>query len=278
VFLVTGASGNVGGAVLAALMDAGRPVRVLSRSGGADGLPDGVEVARGDLDDPASVGAAAGGVQAAFLLPGFSDMPGVLAALRAAGVGHVVLLSGSSAEGGDRSNAVSAYMIASEEAVRGSGVPWTILRPSAFMSNLLRWNDQLAAGDVVRLPWADVRTALLDPADIGAVAALALGSAEHHGTVHRLTGPEAFTPGEQVAVLAEALDRPLRFEGQTDEEAREEMLASTPAEYVDAFFSFYSDGTLDESVVLPTVGDLLGRPAGTLRDWTRANAHRFADA
>jgi uncharacterized protein YbjT (DUF2867 family) len=276
--LVTGASGNIGGAVVAALLDRGRPVRVLSRSGSADGLPEGVDVARGDLDDPASVGAAAGDAEAAFLLPGFKDMPGVLAALREAGVGHVVGLSGSSAAGGDTDNAVSRYMIESEQAVRDSGLPWTILRPSAFMTNLLRWLPQLEAGDVVRLPWEHIRTALLDPRDIGEVAATALGSPDHHGAVHRLTGGEALTPAEQVAILAEGIGRDLRFEGQSDEEARAEMSEAMPAPYVDAFFSFYSDGTLDESVVLPTVQDVLGRPPGTLPEWVRDHADRFPRA
>ena len=86
-------------------------------------------------------------------------MEGVLAEVRGAGVERVVLLSGSSAASGDTGNAVSAYMIRSEDAVRESGVPFTILRPFGFMSNALRWRDQLRAGDVVREPFADVAVA-----------------------------------------------------------------------------------------------------------------------
>jgi hypothetical protein len=47
------------------------------------------------------------------------------------------------------------------------------------------------------------------------------------------------------------------------------MSAAMPAEYVDAFFSFFADGTLDESKVLPTVQELTGRPARTFRQWPR---------
>jgi len=65
-------------------------------------------------------------------------------------------------------------MSASEAAVHGSGLPWTVLRPSAFMSNTLEWVPQLRAGDLVRAPFAGVRAATVDPADIAAVAALAL--------------------------------------------------------------------------------------------------------
>jgi hypothetical protein len=45
--------------------------------------------------------------------------------------------------------------MASEDAVRSSGVSWTILRPSGFMSNALRWAPQISAGDVVRAPFAN---------------------------------------------------------------------------------------------------------------------------
>ncbi|MFI9587642.1 hypothetical protein ACIHCQ_38880 [Streptomyces sp. NPDC052236] len=48
-------------------------------------------------------------------------------------------------------------------------------------------------------------------------------------------------------ILGEMLGRELRFEGQSDDEARAELSALMPQRYVDAFFSFYSDGTLDES-------------------------------
>jgi hypothetical protein len=78
--------------------------------------------------------------------------------------------------------------IRSESAVRDSGVPWTILRPSAFMSNALRWLPQLNAGDVVRAAFASVQTATVDPYDIAAVAAQALRRQEHEGRVYQITG------------------------------------------------------------------------------------------
>jgi hypothetical protein len=69
------------------------------------------------------------------------------------------------------------------------------------------------------------------------------------------------------------LGRPLRFEAQPDDEARTEMSAAMPAEYVDAFFRFYVDGELDESMVLPVVPDLVGRPADLRAVGTRSR-HR----
>jgi uncharacterized protein YbjT (DUF2867 family) len=134
-------------------------------------MPEGVEGVVGDLDRPESLAEALDGVGGVFLLSGYKDMPGLLAETRRAGVGYVVLLSGSSAEDGDMGNAISRYMILSEAEVRESGVPWTVLRPSGFMSNALRWTPQLRAGDVVLAPFAGVRVAAIDPHDIAAVAA-----------------------------------------------------------------------------------------------------------
>jgi len=274
--LVTGAAGNVGGEVVRALLDGGQQVRGLTRDGIATGLPAAAERAVGDLDRPDTLGPALDGASGMFLLPGYRDMPGVLAMAGRSGVERVVLLSGGSAGNGDLTNAVSRYMIRSEEAVRGSGLAWTILRPSAFMSNAFRWLPQLRADDAVRAPFAGVRTAVTDPADIAAVAAVALISGGHDHATYRLTGPESLLPAEQVDILARVLGRPLRFEAQPNDEARKEMTAAMPADYVDAFFRFYVDGELDESMVLPTVPQITGRPARTFEQWARAHAGAFA--
>ncbi|MCP9951396.1 hypothetical protein [Actinomadura madurae] len=173
-------------------------------------------------------------------------------------------------------NAVTRYMVVTERAVHDSGLPWTILRPSAFMSNALRWLPQLRAGDTVRLPFANVRAAVVDPHDIAAVAATALLEDGHEGRTYYPTGPESLLPSDQVAILGETLGRDLRFEAQPDDEARAEMTGQMPAEYVDAFFDFYVNGSLDESVVRPTVQDVTGTPPRTFADWTKTHITTFA--
>jgi uncharacterized protein YbjT (DUF2867 family) len=273
--LVTGATGNVGAELVTALAEAGEPVRALVRKPQDAVLPHGVEPVAGDLNRPESLTGALDGARGLFLLPGYADLPGLLALARRAGVARVVLLSGGSAALEDMDNAVSRYMTVSERDVRESGVPWTFLRPRAFMSNALRWLPQLATGDVVRVPFAGVRAAAIDPFDIAAVAARALLSDGHAGQIYELTGPESLLPADQVGVLATVLERDLRCEGLTNEEARAEMGAAMPVEYVDAFFSFYVDGTLDESQVFPTVREVTGRPPRTFERWALAHADAF---
>jgi uncharacterized protein YbjT (DUF2867 family) len=273
--LVTGATGNVGAEVVRALTDAGEQVRALTRSDTLSGLPAGVEAVAGDLNRPDSLAPALAGVRGVFLLPGYEDMDETLAAIRAAGVQRVVLLSGSSAGTGDTSNAVTAYMMRSEAAVTQSGVPWAILRPFGFMSNALRWRPQLQEGDVIHEPFADVPVAVIDPHDIAAVAASALRGAEHEGHTYVLSGPQALRPADRVRILGATLGRRLRFEAQSDADARAQMSAQMPIEYVDAFFDFYVDGALDESQVQPTVEEVLGREPRSFEQWAAAHADAF---
>lgn len=273
-YLVTGATGNVGAEVVKALAEAGAQVRALVRKAEAVSAH-GVEFVSGDLNKPETLGDAFQGVRGLFLLPGYADMPGLLAEARRAGVTRVVLLSGGSAGKPDMDNAVSRYMSLSEQAVRESGLEWTFLRPRAFMSNALRWLPQLREGDEVRVPFGTVRTASIDPADIAAVATEALLGDGHAGKIYELTGSEPLLPSEQIAILARALGRDLQCVNLTNEEARADMEANMPKEYVDAFFSFYVDGTLDEATVHPTVQEVTGRAPRTFEQWAREHTAAF---
>lgn len=278
--VVTGATGNVGGSLVTALVSAGMPVRAMVRSEADAARFDSgaVQTAIGDLNEPASLAAALEGAQALFLLPGYPDMPGLYAAAREAGVGHVVQLSGLSAGSGDMTNAVTEYMVRSEQAAEESKLPYTVVRPSAFMTNALRWADQVRAGDTVTLPFPTVASACLHQADLGAVIAAVIADPDRYaGEVLLPTGPEALLPRDQVAILAGVLDRPLRFVGLTDEQARESMVADgTPQRYIDAFLDFYADGSLDESPVRSTVADVTGSAPRTFADWAADNASAFA--
>lgn len=278
--VVTGATGNVGGSLVTALVSRGMPVRAVVRSeaDAARFSGDDVQTAVGDLNQASSLASALEGAQALFLLPGYADMPSLYAAAREAGVGHVVQLSGVSAGSGDMSNAVTEYMVRSEQAAEESKLPYTVVRPSAFMTNALRWAGQVRAGDTVTLPFPSVATACLDPADLAAVIAAVIADPDRYaGKVLLPTGPEALLPRDQVAILSGVLDRPLRFEGLTDEQARESMAAEgTPQKYIDAFLDFYANGSLDESPVRTTVADVTGSEPRTFAAWAADNAAAFA--
>ena len=274
VIAVAGAGGNVGGALVEILAGQGHEVRAIVRDGSGRPLPPGASAVTGDLTNAAGLDPAFDGADGAFLLSGYDDA-GLVAAMRRGGVRRVALLSSSAAPTGDLANAVAAYHIRSERALEDSGLAWTFLRPNAFMTNTLAWATAIRAGDPVGAPFAGVPIATNDPRDVAAVAAVSLTSGEHEGVAHRITGPEALLPDEQVAILGELLGRELPFRAQGDEEARAEMSSRMPAEYVAAFFDFYVAGAIDETSVQDTVERVTGRPPRTYRAWAEAHLDAF---
>lgn len=272
--LVTGATGNVGAELVRQLAGTNQRVRALVRKEASD-LPAHVERAGGNLDQPESLSAALAGIRRVFLLGGYRSMPALLSTLRRAGVEHVTLLSSRSVVGGNPDNAIVAMWLESEAAVRASGIPWTILQPSSFMSNALRWLPQLRTGDRLRIPFADIAIAAIDPADIAAVAARTLTSEGHRFQTHVLSGPTALLPLDQVRILATVLGRPLRLEAQSDEEARAELNKQFPPSIVEAFFRFYAQGEFDDSVVVPAVRDITGQEPRTFEQWAQSHAAAF---
>lgn len=273
--LVFGATGNVGRAVVGELAAAGAAVRAVVRDPQRADLPPGVEAVAGDLGDLGSLRPALAGVEAAFLMSGYDGIDGVVREMPAAGVERVTLLSSSAAPTGNLTNAVARYHILSEQAVRDAGLAWTFLQPNSFMTNTLQWIPQLREGDVVRAPFADVAISTVDPADVGAVAARSLLSSELEGRSLRLSGPHALRPADRVRILGTALGRDLQFQAVPDEEARREMAESMPEEYVEALFSFFVQGTVDETTVHPTVHEVLGRAPHSFAEWVTTHIDRF---
>ncbi|KAA0021712.1 SDR family oxidoreductase [Antrihabitans cavernicola] len=274
--LVTGATGQAGGAVVRGLLDRGLEVRAVASARSAAKVDPRAEVAVADLGDADSVQACLDGVTAAFLHSGYAGIDESQAAMRERGVQRVVLLSSSAVPSGDLTNAVGAYHIRSEQAVRDHGPSWTFLRPYSLMSNTLRWLDQLADGEIVRLPFPDVAVATLHPDDLAAVAAVCLTSDDHTGRAYPVSGPAALRPAEQVEIVAAATGRAMRFDGIPDDQARAQLGKSMPPQYVDAFYRLFVEGDADETTVVPTVRELTGAEPRTLADWATTHASAFA--
>jgi uncharacterized protein YbjT (DUF2867 family) len=272
-FLITGATGHVGPELASILLEGGHDVRAVVRDPAAP-LDSNVEAFAADLNAAETLRRALAGVDGVFLLSGYDDA-GLVREMRSAGVSRVALLSSSAVPSGDLSNAVAAYHIRSERALEESGIPATFLRPNSFMSNALRWLPQIKSGAPIREAFSDVAIAINHPRDIAAVGAVGLLADEPQTRAYRITGPEPLRAADRVAILSEVLGRELAFEPLLNEEARQQMSASMPVAYVDAFFEFFVEGSVDETTVLPTVEEVTGRPPRTFRDWAQEHAGEF---
>jgi uncharacterized protein YbjT (DUF2867 family) len=274
--VVTGATGNVGRSLVAALADAGAAVTAVSRNA-PDVVPRGARHVRADLADPASLRPALAGADTLFLLVSGAgahlDGPAILAEARAAGVRRIVLQSSQAA--GTRPEAVSHAPLRALEDLVKEHTAWTVLRPGGFASNAFAWAESIRAGRVVHTPYADVALPAVDPADIAAVAAAALLDERHAGRTYVLTGPEPTTPRERVAAIAEAIGAPVRLVEQTPQEARAQMLAFMPEPVADGTLEILGRPLPAEQEVSPDVEAVLGRKPGGFADWARRHADVF---
>ncbi|MEU8777165.1 NAD(P)H-binding protein [Streptomyces sp. NPDC048606] len=278
--LVTGATGKVGGAVVARLHASGLPVRALVR--GEANLPEGVRAVRGDLADPASLTEALDGVDTVFLVWPFLSPEGAAEVIDAIGkrARRVVYLSsagvGKGKETGAPGEAITLFHTELERLIEASGLEWTALRPTGFASNTLGWADDVRASGVVRAPLAGLARPLIHEADIAAVAVRALTTDALLGARPLLTGPEAVTQERQVALIGEAIGRPLRFEELTLEEAVKEMRAAGyPAELVEAVLPAQASMLDDPEPVNDEVERITGTAARPFRQWAVDHAADF---
>ena len=189
--LVSGATGNQGGAAARALLGRGFRVRALTRDPrkpAARVLADlSAEVVRGDLEDRSSLDRALEGARGVFSVQNVMEA-GVEGEIRqgkalvdaavTAGVAHFVYSSVGSANRGtglpffDTKGEIEARL-------RASGLPYTILRPVFFMQNWDGMRDQILAGTLAQPLDPDKPVQQVNVEDIGALAAMAFEDPEH---------------------------------------------------------------------------------------------------
>jgi uncharacterized protein YbjT (DUF2867 family) len=279
--LVTGATGTVGSEVVAQLLAAGQPVRVLTRHPEkAARYASNVEIAQGDLADPESLTAAFAGVDKVFLLATGLDLPKLEAnaveAAKKAGVKHIVKLSAAGAEI-EPGITLGRWHRESEKNLEESGIAWTILRPGAFSSNTLNWAGSIKSQGMVFHVTGNGKTTPIDPRDIAAVAVAALTTPGHERKIYALTGPEALSTAEQVAKISTAIGKPIQAIDTPEAAARSGMLAQgMPHPLVEAVLELmaliragYGGETTN------AVEEVLGRKARTFDAWLQDHVTAF---
>jgi uncharacterized protein YbjT (DUF2867 family) len=231
-----------------------------------------------DLTKPGTLASGLDGAESLFLLvPGAGagvDGSSLLAAAAAAGTRRVVLLS-SQAVGTRPGSASHAPMAALEDAVRESGLDWTILRPGGFASNDFAWAATVKTERTVFAPYGDVALPVVDPADIADVAAAVLTSDGHAGQVYVLTGPEPVSPRRRTAILSGVLGFPVTFAELSPADARDQLLRFMPPPVADGTLAILGHPTSEERQVSPDAEKVLGRPGRSFADWVERSADAF---
>ena len=282
--LVTGATGNTGGALLKLLNERRVAVRVLvrhDRDAAKLGMP-ADSIAVGDFDDADSIAAALRSVDSAYLVTPSSSSAEAqqvrFAELAAAAkVRHIVKLSQLAA---DEASPVRflRYHAAVERRIRELGIGYTFLRPNLYFQGFLAFRGTIASTGKIFAPIGEARVSAVDVRDIAAVAALALTQPGHFGKTYTITGPSAITHTEMARAIGEAIGREVSFvdvpPGAFADALRGFGVPPWQVEGLVEDYAHYSRG--EASQVHSTVRDLTGVEPRDARTFARDHAAAFA--
>jgi (4-alkanoyl-5-oxo-2,5-dihydrofuran-3-yl)methyl phosphate reductase len=279
-YLITGATGNVGSLVVERLCNCGQRPRIFVRDKqkAMARYGDRVDVFVGDLADARTMRLALTGAEALLLITSGHELAkqdeAAATAAKAAGVTRLVKLSSYDAR---EQVGTGVWHAQGEAAIRASGIAFTFVQPSGFMSNALYWARSIKAEGVVRTATGDGKIPFIHPHDIADVATLALVSPQYSGRSLPITGPEALSYAEMAAKIGAVLGNPIGFQPISEEEARKQQVAwGTSAELVEARLSIFRairEGRL--AAVTDTVEQVLGRKPITFDQWASENAQAF---
>ncbi|MEK5280233.1 MULTISPECIES: SDR family oxidoreductase [Paenibacillus] len=219
--VIMGATGTIGSALLERLVDLGVPIRALSRE--PEKLRDQIgekgrsttEVARVDASDPESLRRVFTGASQLFLA--MSNSPrqieletSIIQIATESGIKHIVKISSPAFEQSSPV-AVAGWHQVIENTLRESGITHTVLRPYAFMQNLMRFAPTITTQNVFFGSMGVSPCNFIDCRDIADVAAEALTNDKVSGHIYTLTGSEIFSYPQIASRLSALLNRPISY-------------------------------------------------------------------
>jgi uncharacterized protein YbjT (DUF2867 family) len=190
---------------------------------------DGVDVVAGDLEEPDTLAEAFDGVDILWLLTPASALEpsmgsNAVTAAKRAKVKHIVRNSAIKA-GHDAPNRNGRLHALVEEAVKASGIPWTILRPHYYMQNLLSSAGSVASDGMLYMNVGQGRLGTIDGRDVGVFAAQVIENVDRHaGKVYTPTGPESIDMAAAADALSHVLGKTVNYVALPQDATQQAML------------------------------------------------------
>ncbi len=278
--LVTGATGNVGSMLVPALLNSGVAVRALVRDESkAQILRDaGVEVVIGDLDQPDSLTKAVEGADKIFLLTSGGRPAGqhglnMLAAAVKAGRPHVVKLTGY----GSEKSRIIRNDLAVEKEIVASGLPYTFVKPTFFMQNVMMAAQTVASDGMIYMPFGEGKVGMIDVRDIAEAAHAVLTTDGHYGKGYILTGPESISFHDVARGLSGALGKEVSYVNVPLEASKEAMMGMGMPEWtVDGYMELFAEFAINwGDRTTSAVEELTGHPARSIEQFANDFAGVF---
>jgi uncharacterized protein YbjT (DUF2867 family) len=283
--LVTGATGLSGSAVIREFARNNYPVRALVRSRAKarafEAFPT-VKIVEGDMLSPETLAEALSGVDRVLLISSpnqqmVETQSTFIEAAKNAGVRHIVKFSGLSAADVGTPFIFGSMHAEIERYLEDSGLSWTHLRPSQFMTEYLMELPTILAQSALFLPLEDARLVPVDVEDIARAAFVLLTTPGHEGKIYAMSGPEALNMTEIAEQISLAIGKTVRYISISREERKQALLAAgVPSFFVDALDAQASErlkGT--EAIVHLETHTALGIPPTTFAEFARRNVGAF---
>jgi uncharacterized protein YbjT (DUF2867 family) len=283
--LITGASGNAGGAVLRELLKSGSKVRAMYRSQEDTAkVPQGAVAVMADFADKQSLRRALEGVDTVYLVCSpvrelVELESNMIDACREAGVKHIVLNSALGA--GDFSKSFPSWHGKVEDKLKASGMAYTILRPNGFMQNLIAYfAPSIRAQGAFYQSTGDAKVSHIDLRDIAVAAAKILRSpAQHSEKIVELNGPEALSYAEIAEKISQATGRKVQYVDIPPDAQRKALLdMGMPDFLITALLElqeYYAAGKA--SKVDGTLESLIQRAPAKMDAFLKENADQFRE-
>lgn len=288
--LVTGASGHLGRLVLDALLASGKvaPANIIAATRDTAKLDayakKGVTVRAADFDDPASLDAAfAGAGKVLILSTDALDRPGrrlaqhkaAVAAARKAGAKHILYTSMPQPD--DSRVTFAPDHLGTEEAIKATGIPYTILRDGWYAENLFMSLPHALQTGSWYTASGNGKLAHITRADTAAAIAGALLSAGDESRTYTLTGTKSHTADEIAAIVSAATGKPLNVVHVTDAQLAEGLKAAgLPEGFIPTVVSFDTNTREGKiAVVTDDAEKLSGRKPTSFEDFVAANKAAF---
>lgn len=281
--LLTGASGQLGRLVLDQLLAKGvAPADIIATTRDVSKLADyaakGIEVRKADFNDPASIADAFKGATRLALIS--TDTIGqrlqqhrnAIAAAKAAGVQHIIYTSMPNPHP-DSKITFAAEHRGTEEAIKASGLSYTILRNAWYQENLFLSLPQVLASGHWYTSTGDGKMNYLARADCAAALAAVLASDNTESKVYTLTGGEKLTTADIAALASDVLGKKIEVIQLTDEQLAAGMQQHGVPDFMIPFIIGFEANTRvgDADIQTDDVEKLMGRKPTPIRAFFEAN-------
>ena len=284
--LVTGASGNMGKAVLNEVIqrttETGEECRAMYRSATeAAKAPAGTSTVVADFSKKDTLPAALEGISSIYLvcspIPQLIELEwNMIDACVAAGVSHIVLNSAMGAREWRKS--FPSWHRRVEDKLKSTKISFTILRPNSFHQNVLTYYaPSIRTRGVFHSSMGNARVSYLDLRDIAVVVAKSLAGGEHSGQTYELNGPEALTYSELAEKIAKHSGRDVQYVDVPFDAQRKAMLERGMPEWqadalldLQAYYVKGKGGKIDG-----LLEQLIGRPPITMDEFLAEFANEF---